>query len=881
MRFFSIDAKKTLQQVASRETGLTENEVSSRIEQNGANKLDEHKKQSLAKKFFAQFKDLMVIILIVSAVISISMSLISKNYGDLFEGGIIVFIVILNAVMGVVQENKAENALESLKKRTEPFCDVIRDNTLQKIPVENLVVGDIVVLSAGNIIPADLRLIETHNLKVDESSLTGESVAVEKNADVVLDEHTNLAEHRNMAYSGTIAIYGRAKGVVVEVGKNTEIGKIATMLATGKKEQTPLQKSLNKIGKIISISVLIIAGIIFAIELIVPKSPNFMEAFLTAVALAVAAIPESMPAAITIIMALSVQKLAEKNAIIKRLHAVETLGSCQVICTDKTGTLTQNKMTVQEIYYNNNTVVKASQQDSMQKHFKEIINTMILCNDSEISNGKIVGEPTETALFVFAQNSGFDVAKIKLCSKRIYEIPFDSDRKLMSSVNIVDNQTKMYTKGAYDFLIGKCTKMLIGGKVEQLTKSNLAQIEQANKNMTQKALRVLCLAYKPIENSNGKYEEKDLIFLGLVGLIDPPRKEAQSAIKDCFKAGLKPVMITGDHADTAFEIAKSIGIARKKSQVMTGDALNKLSDLELSHEISKYSVFARVTPQHKVRIVKAFKSQGKIVAMTGDGVNDAPSLKIADIGVGMGISGTDVTKDVADMIIADDNFATIIVAVKEGRKIYSNIQRTIQFLLSTNAVEVFTLFLTSIFLPQYVFLVPSQLLFINFITDSLPAISLGLEPAEKDIMDRPPRDSKQNVISLDIWAKMLYQAGIQIILVMSIYVLGINLYTPQVASTMAFLTINIMQLLHAINLKTRHSIFKVNIFKNKLFNISFLAGMALVVLVGLLPPLQTLFELANLNFVQWLIVIAFSVSIIPIVEFAKFLVRKFGTERIK
>ena len=881
MQYYSIDTQKILEHINSRRTGLTQREVDERKGIGVVNKIEEAKKVGMVAKFFAQFKDLMVIILIVSAVISVTMAIVSKNYGDLFEGGIIIFIVILNAVLGLVQENKAENALESLKKRTEPYCEVVRDDVLQKIKVEELVVGDIVVLSAGNIVPADLRLMETKNFKVDESSLTGESLAVEKNAEIVLDEHTPLAERKNMAYSGTIAIYGRAKGVVVDVGKNTEMGKIATMLVTGKKELTPLQKSLNKIGKIISISVLVIALIIFLIEMFVPSSPNVMEAFLTAVALAVAAIPESLPASITIIMALSVQKLADKNAIIKRLHAVETLGSCQVICSDKTGTLTQNKMAVKELYYNNNVVYRASQEDEMQKHFKEIINNIILCNDSELSMGKITGEPTETALFEFAIDSGFDAQKIKTNCRRIYEIPFDSERKLMSTVNVVGKEINMYTKGAYDFLIKKCNKILTGGKVERLSPELLNEIDKANTNMTKKALRVLCLAYRPVENTSQPFFEKDLIFLGLVGLMDPPRKETKQAIKDCFKAGLKPVMITGDHADTAFEIAKAVGIAQKKSQVLSGEQLNQMSDQQLACNISKYSVFARVTPEHKVRIVKAFKKQGKIVAMTGDGVNDAPSLKIADIGIGMGISGTDVTKEVADMIVGDDNFATIIVAVKEGRKIYSNIQKTIQFLLSTNVVEVFTLFLTSIFMPQYVFLVPSQLLFINFITDSLPAISLGLEPAEEDIMSRPPRDSKLNIISLDIWAKMLYQAGIQIILVMSIYVLGIKLYTPQVASTMAFLTINLMQLLHTINLKTTHSIFNKNIFKNKLFNISFFIGLTLILCVGLVVPLQNVFELANLNLIQWLIVVGFSASIIPIVEFAKFLARKFVTQRIK
>lgn len=885
MQFHSIDVDKSLHEVKSSKNGLSEKEIESRTRNGVQNKLEDTKKQSIVSKFFAQFKDLMVIILIVSAVISITLALIEKKYGNLFEGGLIVFIVILNATLGVIQGNKAENALENLKKQAEPFCEVIRNGEIKSVRVEELVVGDIVVLNAGNIVPADLRLIETHNFKVDESSLTGESVAIEKNAEAVLDERTHLSERKNMAYSSTVATYGRAKGVVVAVGKNTEMGKIAVMITTGKKELTPLQKSLNKIGKIISIAVLVIAVAIFLVEMLVPQSPNFMEAFLTAVALAVAAIPESLPASITIIMALSVQKLANRNAIIKRLHAVETLGSCQVICSDKTGTLTQNKMTVKELYYNKNMIVRATDSDSVQKHFKEIVADMVLCNDCEVVGGNINGEATEKALVRFAIDSGFDAYHIKNSNKRLFEIPFDSNRKIMTTVNKTADGIKVYSKGAYDFLIKKCSRILISGKVEPLTTEHLKSIEKANVEMGEKALRVLCLAYKnfgdKFDKTNEKTVEEDLIFLGLVGLIDPPRPETKDAIAKCHKAGLKPVMITGDHAETAFAVAKEIGLAQNKSQVLTGDKLSLLTDTQLEKDIGKFTVFARVTPEHKVRIVKAFKKLGKIVAMTGDGVNDAPSLKIADIGIGMGISGTDVTKDVADIIVSDDNFATIIVAVQEGRKIYSNIQRTIQFLLSTNAVEVFTLFLTSLFMSSFVFLLPSQLLFINFITDSLPAISLGLEPAEPDIMERPPRDSKLNIISLDVWAKILYQATLQIIIVMTVFVVGIRYFDNKTASTMAFLCINLMQLLHAVNLKTSHSIFKTKLLANKVFNYSFIAGIALILLVAFVPPLRLAFGLASLNFVQWLIVLLFSISIIPFVEFAKFIVRKFMVERIK
>ena len=885
MQFYSKSKQECLKELLSSKTGLSTAEAKQRQQENGKNKLESDSKQSLVSKFFAQFKDLMVIILIASAVISIIISVASKEYKNLFEGGIILFIVFLNATFGVIQENKAENALETLKKRTELYCKVFRDGNVQSIKVEDLVLGDVVMLSSGNIVPADIRLLETYNFKVDESSLTGESVAVEKNADITFDVHTPLGERKNMAYSSSVVTYGRAVGVVTNIGKSTEMGKIAVMISTGKKEQTPLQKSLNKIGKIISISVIVIAIIIFAVEMLIPSSPKVLEAFLTAVALAVAAIPESMPASITIIMALGVQKLANQNAIIKRLHAVETLGSCSVICSDKTGTLTQNKMTVKKIFYNSG-VVSFSNGDDLSIHFREMINCMVLCNNTEISKNiktgevSFLGDPTETALFEYATKNGYNVSNIISENKRIKEIPFDSNRKAMSTINQIGECRVCYSKGAFDFLIKKCDRILVNGKVEKLSQQHLDNIEKVNNNMAQEALRVLCLAYKPIET---KYqsEETNMIFLGLVGMFDPPREEAKDAIKRCFEAGLKPIMITGDHAETAFAVAKEIGLAVSKDQVMTGTELSKLSDQKLLSVISRYSVFARVSPEHKVRIVNAFKKLGKIVAMTGDGVNDAPSLKIADIGIGMGKTGTDVTKDVADMIIGDDNFATIIVAVKEGRKIYSNIQRTIQFLLSTNAVEVFTLFLTAIFLPNFTFLLPSQLLFINFITDSLPAISLGLEPEEKDLMKRPPRDANTNIISLDIWAKILYQAAIQIIIVMSIYCLGLKMYDEVAASTLAFFCINIMQLLHAVNLKTSQSIFKTNIFANGLFNVSFIISIGLICLVAFVPFLSNAFGLAVLNLQQWALVLTFSVSIIPCVEISKYISKKFIKQRIK
>lgn len=884
MNYYTQKKEEVLHELKSDFSGLSSDEAINRTDPQKKNKLHEVKRTSLAVKFFKQFKDIMVIILLLAAVISLTLALVGKNYSDLFEGGVILFIVLLNATMGVVQENKAENALESLKKSTEPYCEVIRNAEHTQIKTEDLVVGDIVVLDAGDIIPADLRLIESHNIKIDESSLTGESIAIEKNENLVLNEHTPLSERKNMLYSGTVVTYGRGLGVVTSIGVDTEFGKIAVLISTGKKELTPLQKSLNKIGKIISISVIFIAVVIFLMEIFFSHQNGIMDAFLTAVALAVAAIPESLPAVVTIIMALSVQKLASQNAIIKRLHAVETLGSCQIICSDKTGTLTQNIMTVKKCFYNGELIDNVEKHNYQSKQFKDLIYAMILNNDSSINKRVAIGDPTETALINYGFNCGQNVQNIIKVNNRIYEIPFDSGRKLMTTVNQNETEIVSYTKGAFDNLIKKCSYILLNGKKVAINAEIIDTLEKANLDMCNSALRVLAFAYKPLDYIDEQIEknlESELTFLGLVGMIDPPRPEGIEAIKKCFDASLKPIMITGDHKDTAFAIAKELGIASKKSQVITGQELNNLTDQQLSDKINNFTVFARVSPEHKVRIVKVFQSLGKVVAMTGDGVNDAPSLKIADIGVGMGITGTDVTKDVADMIISDDNFATIILAVEEGRKIYSNIQKTIQFLLSTNAVEVFTLFLSCLFLPQYTFLYSSQILFINFITDSLPAIALGLEPAEYDIMKRPPRDNSSNILSDGVWFKIIYQATIQIILVMVMYVVAIKVYDNIIANTMIFFTINLIQLFHSVNLKTSHSITTINIFKNKVFNFSFFIGIGLTCLVAFVPFLNTIFRITRLNFFQWSIVIICSVSIIPLVELAKWIVGKIKIERIR
>lgn len=879
--FFNQNIDDVLQSLNSGKYGISQKQASERRDEKNLNKLQDSKRTSLFKKFLTQFSDVMVIILLISAVVSIALAIFEQRYGDLFEGGIILFIVFLNATMGVIQENKAESTLENLKKQVEPTCKVYRDNELISIKTEDLVVGDVVVLETGNIVPADLRLIETNNLLIDEASLTGESMAVNKDASKIVKSTKVLADQVNMAFANTVVNVGRGKGVVVRIGKQTEMGKIAHYLLEGKKELTPLQKSLNKIGKIISYSVIVISIVIFLIEIISLSQIGLLEAFMSAVALAVAAIPESLPAVITIIMALGVQKLAKKKAIIKRLHAVETLGNCQVICTDKTGTLTQNKMTVTSCFFNNKRVNGFDNSNSIV--FDELLNCMILCNDSLIQNDSVIGEPTENALLNFCKNKQHKISQCNKENKRIFEIPFTSERKMMSVVvEDFDHYRKVYAKGGIDEILSKCKYYYKDGKRIELTNEIKKDILKQNESMAYDALRVLAFAFKCYDENpiDKKRCEQDLIFIGLAGMIDPPREESEDAVKKCFEAGLRPVMITGDHKNTAFAIAKKLGIASMESQVLTGAKLEKLSEKELLENLYKYTVFARVNPEHKVRIVEAYKKLGKIVAMTGDGVNDAPSLKIADIGIGMGIMGTEVTKDVADMIITDDNFATIVTAVEEGRKIYANIQKTIQFLLGTNAVEVVTLFLSCIFFPSYIFLLPSQILFINFITDSLPAIGLGLENAEQDIMHRPPHQGN-NIIDKRVLFNIIYQATIQILIVMIVFIIGLSLYDNLVATTMVFFVINYMQLLHSINLKTNHSIKNINLLKNKTFNITFVVGMLLITLVAVCPWLLKVFGLVSLSFNQWLIVIVASVSIIPIVEVCKKILSLIIPERIK
>lgn len=862
--FHSKTISETFHELKTSENGLTTSSAQDKLHIHGQNTLGKAKKTNWIAKFFSQFKDVMIIILLLAAAVSITISVVQKTSGELMDGLIILGIVILNAIIGFVQEHKAESAMEALKNLTKPEAKVLRDGSMQKIPSAALVPGDILILEAGDIVPADARLIRSSMLKCDESSLTGESKAVNKSADIMLAENAPLADRKNMVYSGSTVASGRGECVVTATGKNTEIGKIAKMLEDSQKEDTPLQKNIKGVGKVITLIVLLVAVITFIIEIVArPNAP--LDAFLTAVALSVAAIPESLPAVITIIMSLGVARLAKRKAIVKRLHAVETLGSCEVICSDKTGTLTQNIMTVKALFYNNFLDFDFSNQSD---EFMKLCQIMTLCNDCKKSKKKFIGDPTETALCDFALAYGFDKPKMDKLMPRKFEIPFDSNRKMHTTVvKLPEGELIQFTKGAPDIVLEKCTKILLNGKVCNLTEAERKAVLRANTELGGKALRVLALCYKP-SPSISSITENDLVFVGLVGMIDPPRPEVLDAVRKCKKAGIRPIMITGDHKHTAFAIAKEINIARDLSEVMTGAEIDTLTNDELLKMLPKVNVFARVSPENKVRIVNGLKKLGKIVAMTGDGVNDAPSIKSANIGVGMGITGTDVTKEVADIIVTDDNFATIVVAVEEGRKIYANITKTIQFLFSANLAEIISIFIATIAFPTFIFLNPVQILFVNLITDSLPAIALGLEPAEPDIMSRPPRNSSKSMFADGMGSLIAFSGIIQAELVLIGYTLGIKFYSAQVAMTIAFFSLNLIQFFYFVSMRTKRSAFKNSILKNKWAIISVLFAVLILAIIAF-TPLHTFIGLCSLSPVQWLIVLGLSAMIFPLSEIFK------------
>ena len=878
-------ADEVLQALSATEEGLSSAEAEKRAAEYGKNALKEAKKKSLAVKFLEQFKDVMIIVLIVAAVVSAVIAIVQGEPSELIDAGVILLIVILNAVIGVVQENKAENAMEALKNMNKAFSKVLRDGEWKHLASEEIVPGDIVKLEAGDIVPADLRLLTSASLKIEEAALTGESVPAEKDAEKTVAADAPLGDRSDMAYSGGTVAYGRGTGVVTHTGMNTEVGKIATMLTDGSQQTSPLQKQLGKTAKLLSILVLAVAAVIFIVQA-VREPGNIMESFMTAVAIAVAAIPEGLPAVVTIVLAIGVQRMSKRNAIVKNLPSVETLGCCEVICSDKTGTLTLNQMTVKGYYLPDcgfKSVDKESASDG--EDFRTFLRAMALCNDTEKTSEGLTGDPTETALVQYAEDCGCDYRNLTAEYPRVDEVPFDSVRKLMTTVNEHDGVREAYVKGAPDMLLPRCVSIMAGEEVRPMTEKDVEEIKKANSRMAKKALRVLGVAVKSGDLERGSLES-ELVFVGLVGMIDPPRAEVKEAVRVCKEAGMRPIMITGDHIDTASAIAAEIGILREGDKVILGADLDKMSDDEFRDTIEQYSVFARVSPENKVRIVTTYQGKGKVVAMTGDGVNDAPSIKRADIGIGMGITGTDVSKGAADLVLADDNFATIIGAVEEGRKIFANIKKAIQFLLSANIAEVLCLFIAT--MMNIPFLTPLMILWINLVTDSLPALSLGMEEAESDVMKKKPRKSNASLFAGRTGVDIVIQGIIQTGLVMAAFFIGTNIFEAmdgarhEEAMTMAFVSLALIQLFHSFSMRSQdHSILNRKLFANKYINLSFLIGVALTVFIVVVPGVNTAFGTVMINGVEWAISIAVAFAVIPCVEIYKLIVRLIQKHRAK
>ena len=888
--------------------GLSDEQVKEKREFYGLNELQAKKKKSLIVKFLEQFKDFMIIILIIAAVIS---GAVGYYQGEgITDSIIILIVVIVNAIIGVAQESKAEKSLEALQKLSSHVTKVIRNGKVAVIPSKELVPGDIVILDTGDYVPADLRIIESANLKAQEASLTGESVPVDKNTDVINDEKIGLGDRTNMLFSSSLITYGRGKGIVVETGMNTEVGKIAGMINEVEETETPLQQKLNKLGKTLGIVAIVICVIIFIIGLLYGKEP--IEMFMTAVSLAVAAIPEGLAAVSTIVLAIGVQRMVKKHAIVKKLPAVETLGSTTVICSDKTGTLTQNKMTVKKVFYNNKLVdLDDIDIDNLGDELEKLTYISMFCNDTKVLDGKLTGDPTETALIDMGFKLDFQPPILEKY-ERVKELPFDSDRKLMTTVHLFPNKYMVYTKGGVDELLSRCNSYVINGNVNTDIDEYKKEIAKQNEEMAKNALRVLAMAYKELDHEPTDEEmktiESDLTYVGMVGMIDPPREEEKDAVEKCKTAGIKTVMITGDHKITAIAIAKALGILENEDEAITGSELEEMSDEDLIKNVRKYSVYARVSPEHKVRIVKAWQTNGEIVAMTGDGVNDAPALKTADIGCAMGIVGTDVSKEAADVILTDDNFATIVSSVEEGRRIYDNILKAIQFLLSSNVGEIIILFVAILMTPLLskwfnidvnliTPLLPIHILWINLVTDSLPALALAVDPAEKDIMNRKPLKPKQGVFTKGMTFRVIYQ-GIMIgVLTLVAFIIG--LATPEnelpvvniteangivrtlsteevkveIGQAMAFTVLALSELVHVFNIRNnKKSIFKTGIFNNSKLILATAVSAGLMLIVLFVPALRNIFSipvLPAMNILETVILVFIPIVVVEIFKLLK------------
>ena len=868
MRFYCENQEEVLKQLNASESGLSQAEAQKRLEENGKNRLEAAKGKSLIRRFLEQLADPMIIILLVAAAISGVLAAMEPE-GEFVDVIIILAVVIINAVLGVYQESKAEKAIEALQEMSAATSKVLRDGKVQIIHSEDLVVGDVVLLEAGDAVPADGRLLESASLQIEEAALTGESVPVTKFIDIInlrnSEKDVPLGDRKNMMYMGSTVVYGRGKAVITATGMDTEMGKIADALTQAEEGQTPLQRKLGQLSKILTWLVLGICVIVFAVQIIRAGSFNFelaLHSFMVAVSLAVAAIPEGLAAVVTVVLSIGVTNMSKRNAIIRKLTAVETLGCAQIICSDKTGTLTQNKMTVV---------------DSFGEDEAHLATAMALCCDAEIdSDAKVTGEPTEAALVVWANKLGLNKNDLKVQFPRVGEAPFDSGRKMMSTVHKTADGIVQYTKGAPDVIIGKCEYYLEDGKPVPMTEEYIEQILAANKAMADKALRVLACAERVWDVEPSKYEadvlEQKLCFAGLCGMIDPVRPEVKDAIVECRGAGIRPIMITGDHVDTAVAIAKELGIITEGTYAITGSQLNDMDDEQFAKEFQNISVYARVQPEHKTRIVNAWRNAGYVTAMTGDGVNDAPSIKSADIGVGMGITGTDVTKNVADMVLTDDNFATIVGAVEEGRRIYDNIRKAIQFLLGSNMSEVLTIFIAT--LVGFTIFEPVHLLWINLVTDCFPALALGMEKAEPNIMRRKPRNAKAGIFADGMGFDIGYQGALVTALVLVSYFIGDNMGGAEHGTTMAFLTMSLAEIFHSFNMRSqRQSIFKLG-SQNKFLLLAGIGSFLATVLVCEIQFLADAFGFVPVGIEEFVIAIALGVCVIPVVELVKFVQRK-------
>ncbi|MFC3928420.1 cation-translocating P-type ATPase [Streptococcus caprae] len=883
--FYTQSESDVLEALGTSKEGLSNDQVKERLASYGRNELEEGEKRTVFQKFLDQFKDLMIIILLIAAALSV----VTEGMEGLADAIIILAVVVLNAAFGVYQEGQAEAAIEALKNMSSPVARVRRNGHVIEVDSKDLVPGDVVMLEAGDVVPADMRLLEANSLKIEEAALTGESVPVEKDLAVELAADAPIGDRANMAYQNSNVTYGRGSGVVTNTGMYTEVGHIAGMLANAEESDTPLKQSLHQLSKVLTYAILVIAAITFVVGVFVQGTPP-LKGLTVAIALAVAAIPEGLPAIVTVVLSLGTKVLAKRNAIIRKLPAVETLGSTEIIASDKTGTLTMNQMTVEKVYTNGQ-LLNSSEAFAADNNTLRVMN---FANDTKVDpSGKLIGDPTETALVQFGLDKNFDVREVLEVEPRVAELPFDSVRKLMSTIHRqADGRYFVAVKGAPDQLLKRVTQIEENGQVRPITDADCQAILAVNKDLAKQALRVLMMAYKytdSVPTLETEIVENDLVFAGLVGMIDPERAEAAEAVRVAKEAGIRPIMITGDHQDTAEAIAKRLGIIDPndtEDHVFTGAELNELSDEEFQKVFKQYSVYARVSPEHKVRIVKAWQNDGKVIAMTGDGVNDAPALKTADIGIGMGITGTEVSKGASDLVLADDNFATIIVAVEEGRKVFSNIQKTIQYLLSANIAEVLTIFLATLF--GWDVLEPVHLLWINLVTDTLPAIALGMEPAEPGVMSHKPRGRKSSFFSGGVFGAIAYQGLMQGILVLGVYGyaitnpvhVGDNHAIHADALTMAYATLGLIQLVHAFNVKSVYqSVFTVGPFKNKTFNWAILGSLALLLATLTIPVLEKIFHVSHLEVHQWAVVLVGSLLAFVIVEVVKAIQRALGMDK--